>query len=78
MTVAEKKEYLHSLIEKEGRIRLLWELGDAREIYYDKAKESFYFLRWSPRENTGEPREYLEIEAAWEKLKEYNLPGLPE
>ena len=78
MTSTDKKKHLLSLIEKEGRIRLVWELGDAREIFYDQSRDSFYFLQWSPRENTGDPREYLEVEATWEKLKEYNYPGIPD
>ncbi|MCB0477761.1 MAG: hypothetical protein KDC84_06340 [Crocinitomicaceae bacterium] len=47
-----------------GEIILYDSLGDQRLINYDKNKESLYYLRWFPRENTGEPREYLTFEKA--------------
>ncbi len=63
-----EKELIQYLNEN-GSIILFDSLGDQRLIGYDKKKEALYYLRWFPRENTGEPREYLNFEQAIERIR---------
>lgn len=68
LTIDQKAQILLEKMQETASIRLRFDLGDAREIKFDAKKEQFYYLHWSPRENTGEPREYLTVEEAWNKV----------
>ena len=53
------------IMAAEETIKLVWELGQAEEIRYDQKQEAYYFLRWSPRENTGDDPKYLSVGEAY-------------
>lgn len=63
-------------IKQHGGIILLDSLGMQELLNVEKKTDRLYYLRWSPRENSGESRKYVTITNAIELIKKHK-PDLP-
>lgn len=66
-----KIEDLISHLDKKGEIILFDSLGCREIIDIELHTRRLYYLRWSPRENTGEPREYISFDKAVSLIKKH-------
>lgn len=66
-----EKEFFEFFKSLNSEIILHNTLGCQLLISYDEKKQSLYFLNWSPRENSGEPREYINFEKAIDYINQY-------
>jgi hypothetical protein len=62
---------LISYLNKNGELVLFDTLGCQKLISFEKKTQRIYYLEWSPRENTGEPREYISFDTAVSLIKKY-------